>query len=285
MAKAIFKKSYSMNSPKSTSKDIQDSTVNQDTVKHDTLFDKPFTTPLDKVARFSFDEQVVACFPDMIRRSVPGYGQVLAMLPLFARRHCKYRQQNNDGQRVSRIYDLGCSLGGATMALAGEFESSDLQIKAVDISPAMTTEAEKLLSDNYPKHDIEVITADIRDIELEPCDMVILNLTLQFLPAEDRVAVLKKIYNALSEGGILVLTEKTHAVDEQYDAWLVERYYDFKRANGYSEMEISGKRNALENVLITDALDQHHQRLSDVGFARHLTWFQFLNFVSVVAFK
>ena len=250
-------------------------------VLHDTLF----TTPLDKAARFSFDEQVVACFPDMIRRSVPGYGQVLAMLPLFARRHCKYRQQDENGQRVSRVYDLGCSLGGATMALAGEFAAHDLQIKAVDISPAMTSEAQKLLSDNYPKHDIEVITTDIRNIELEPCDMVILNLTLQFLPATDRVAVLEKIYVALSEGGILVLTEKTHAFDEQYDAWLVERYYDFKRANGYSEMEISGKRNALENVLITDTLDQHHERLSQVGFARHLTWFQFLNFASMVAFK
>lgn len=255
--------------------------VQREIIQHDTLF----TTPLDKAARFSFDEQVVACFPDMIRRSVPGYGQVLAMLPIFAKRHCKYCQQTNEGQRVSRIYDLGCSLGGASMALAGEFAPHDLQIKAIDISPAMTTEALKLLKDNYPDHDIEVITADIRKVELEPCDMVILNLTLQFLPAADRVAVLEKIYAALSAGGILVLTEKTHAFDEQADAWLVERYYDFKRANGYSEMEISGKRNALENVLITDTLAEHHERLDNVGFARHLTWFQFLNFVSIVAFK
>ena len=264
---------------------LQPDTLQPDTLQHDTLFDKPFTTPLDKAARFSFDEQVVACFPDMIRRSVPGYGQVLAMLPIFARRHCKYRQQNDSGQRVSRIYDLGCSLGGATMALAGEFATHDLQIKAVDISPAMTFEASRLLNNHYPEHDIDVITADIRDIELEPCDMVILNLTLQFLPVVDRVAVLTKIYAALSDGGILVLTEKTHDFDEQYDAWLVERYYDFKRANGYSEMEISGKRNALENVLMTDTLAQHHERLSQVGFARHLTWFQFLNFASMVGFK
>src|SRR5690606_14584928 len=264
-----------------TNDTVKKDTVKNDIIKHDTLF----TTPLDKAARFSFDEQVVACFPDMIRRSVPGYGQMLAMLPIFARRHCKYRQQDNNGQRVSRVYDLGCSLGAASMALAGEFEPQDLQIKAIDISPAMTTEASALLTENYPAHNIEVITADIRDVEFEPCDMVILNLTLQFLPAADRVAVLEKIYAALSEGGILVLTEKTHAFDEQYDAWLVERYYDFKRANGYTEMEISGKRNALENVLITDTLDEHHTRLAQVGFERHLTWFQFLNFVSIVAFK
>ena len=256
---------------------------------HDTLFDQPFTTPLDKVARFSFDEQVVACFPDMIRRSVPGYGQVLAMLPIFARRHCQFRQSNDEGERISRIYDLGCSLGGASMALlnkqAGGFDASEVQIKAVDISPAMTQKASQVLAENYPDYDIEVITADIREFELEPCDMVVLNLTLQFLPVADRVAVLQRIYQALTAGGILLLTEKIHSTDEQDEAWLVERYYDFKRANGYSEMEISGKRNALENVLITDTLDEHHQRLKSVGFERSLTWFQFLNFASMMAMK
>jgi tRNA (cmo5U34)-methyltransferase len=252
------------------------------------VFDNVFTTPLDRAARFSFDEQVVACFPDMIRRSVPGYGQVLAMLPIFAQRHCQFGQRNAAGKRVSRIYDLGCSLGGASMALvseAGGFAADDLQIKAIDISPAMTDKAKTLLTDNYPEHDIEVITADIREVELEPCDMVVLNLTLQFLPPADRLAVLQNIYSSLNEGGILVLTEKTHAGDEQDDAWLVERYYDFKRSNGYSELEISGKRNALENVLMTDTLPQHHERLNAVGFARTLTWFQFLNFASIVAFK
>ena len=258
--------------------------VQPDTV----VYDNVFTTPLDKAARFSFDEQVVACFPDMIRRSVPGYGQMLAMLPIFAKRHCQFGQINENGQRISRVYDLGTSLGGATMALlneAGGFAPDELQIKAVDISPAMTQKAEGLLKENYPDHDIEVITADIRELEFEPCDMVILNLTLQFLPPEDRTQVLQTVYNALNDGGILILTEKNHTGDEQDDAWLVERYYDFKRANGYSELEISGKRNALENVLITDTLELHHQRLKQVGFSRSLTWFQFLNFASMVAFK
>ena len=247
---------------------------------HDTLF----TTPLDKTARFSFDEQVVACFPDMIRRSVPGYGQVLAMLPIFARRHCGFRQ-SVDSQKVSRIYDLGCSLGAVSFALAGEFSPHDLQIKAVDISPPMCDKARALLTEHYPQHDIEVITADVCEVDLQPCDMLVLDLTLQFLPVEQRESLLKKCHTALAEGGILILTEKIHAQDEQDDAWLVERYYDFKRGNGYSEMEISGKRNALENVLVTDTLDFHHKRLANVGFERNFTWFQFLNFASMIAFK
>ncbi len=255
----------------------------------DTLFDKPFTTPLDKASRFSFDEQVVACFPDMIRRSVPGYGQVLSMLPIIARRHCQYRQLNEHGQKVSRIYDLGCSLGGATMALLNEqangFAENEVQIKAIDISPAMTEKATHLIAKHYPKHDIEVITADICKVAIQPCDMIVINLTLQFLPVEQRLALLKKCHNALVQGGVLILTEKTHLNNEQDDAWRVERYYDFKRANGYSELEISGKRTALENVLITDTLEAHHQRLAMAGFERSMTWFQFLNFYSLVAFK
>lgn len=247
---------------------------------HDTIF----TTPLDKSARFSFDEEVVACFPDMIRRSVPGYGQMLAMLPILARRHCAHRQ-NDDGQKFSRVYDLGCSLGAVSFALAEQFSPDELQILAVDISAPMIDKAKTVLGEHYPAHRIHFILDDVCEIQLQECDMIVINLTLQFLSPDKRLDLLKKCHDALAEGGILILTEKTHTLDEQDDAWLVERYYDFKRANGYSELEISGKRNALENVLITDTEEFHHERLSQAGFERSLTWFKFLNFLSIVAFK
>ncbi len=249
--------------------------------KHDTLF----TTPLDKTARFSFDEEVVACFPDMIRRSVPGYGQVLAMLPILARRHCAYRQSDDKGNKISRVYDLGTSLGAVSFALAEKFAPDELHIHAIDISKPMIDKAKTVVSEHYPNHHIDFELADICEIQLLPCDMIVINLTLQFLPPQKRLDVLQKCYNALAEGGILILTEKTHLVDELDDAWRVERYYDFKRANGYSDMEISGKRNALENVLITDTLETHYQRLAQAGFKRVLTWFSFLNFSSLIAFK
>lgn len=248
---------------------------------HDTLF----TTPLDKSARFSFDEEVVACFPDMIRRSVPGYGQMLAMLPIFARRHCAYRQTNANGQKVSRIYDLGTSLGAVSFALADKFNADELEILAVDISAPMIDKAKTVLNEHYPNHHIDFILADICELELQECDMIVLNLTLQFLPPEKRLELLKKCHNALSKGGILILSEKTHLIDEQDNAWLTERYYDFKRANGYSELEISGKRNALENVLITDSEQVHYERLKQAGFDRQMTWFRFLNFISMIGFK
>lgn len=255
-------------------------TMSQKTLSHDTLF----TTPLDKHARFSFDEQVVACFPDMIRRSVPGYGQMLAMLPILAKRHLAFRQLKND-QKVSRIYDLGTSLGAVSFALADKFAPSDLHIVAVDISAPMIDKAKVVMNEHYPNHDIDFVLDDIHHIAFEKCDMIVLNLTLQFLDPDTRLDLLKKCHEALEEGGILILTEKTHLIDEKDDAWRVERYYDFKRANGYSELQISGKRDALENVLMTDTIEMHHDRLRQAGFDRVLTWFMFLNFASVIAFK
>ncbi|HIX61204.1 MAG TPA: carboxy-S-adenosyl-L-methionine synthase CmoA [Candidatus Halomonas stercoripullorum] len=238
--------------------------------------DAIFSTPLDRVARFSFDERVVACFPDMIRRSVPGYGQILGMLGLIANRHLRHG---------AHVYDLGCSLGAASLALAGQLAPDAFRLTAVDISPAMVERARETLAVECPGHAIEVIEGDISTLDYQPSGMVILNFTLQFLPPEKREALLARLYTALEPGGVLILSEKTVDLDERDNAWRVERYHDFKRANGYSDLEISQKRTALENVLVPDTLEVHHARLARAGFARSLTWFQYLNFASMIAFK
>ncbi len=238
--------------------------------------DAIFTTPLDRVARFSFDERVVACFPDMIRRSVPGYGQILGMLGLIAARHLRHG---------ARVYDLGCSLGGAGLALAGQLSPEAFRYVGVDLSPAMVARARETLAAECPDNAMQVIEGDIRTLPYEPAGMIVLNFTLQFLAPEDRDALMERLFETLEPGGVLVLSEKVVADDEQENAWRVERYHDFKRANGYSEMEISQKRTALENVLVPDTLAAHHARLSRAGFSRSHTWFQFLNFASLIAFK
>jgi tRNA (cmo5U34)-methyltransferase len=238
--------------------------------------DAIFTTPLDRVARFSFDERVVACFPDMIRRSVPGYGQILGMLGLIARRHLRHD---------ARVYDLGCSLGAAGLALAGTLPPEAFRYVGVDLSPAMVSRARETLATECPDHRMEAVEGDIRTLDYRPAGMILLNFTLQFLPPDDRDALMARLFEALEPGGVLVLSEKVVAEDEQENAWRVERYHDFKRANGYSELEISQKRTALENVLVPDSLEGHHARLARAGFPRSLTWFQYLNFASLIAFK
>ncbi len=238
--------------------------------------DAIFTTPLDRVASFSFDERVVACFPDMIRRSVPGYGQILGMLGVIAARHLRHG---------GHVYDLGCSLGAVGLALAGRLPPEAFTLTGVDLSPAMVERARATFASECPEHRIETLEGDIRHLDYRPAGMIVLNFTLQFLPPGDRDAVIDTLFATLEPGGVLVLSEKIVAADEQENAWLVERYHDFKRANGYSDLEISQKRTALENVLVPDTLEGHHARLARAGFARTTTWFQYLNFASLVAFK
>ena len=142
--------------------------------------DAIFSTPLDRVARFSFDEKVVACFPDMIRRSVPGYGQILGMLSLIAQRHLRHG---------AHVYDLGCSLGASGLALAGALPPDAFRYTGVDLSPAMVAQARQTFQQECPEHAMQVEEADIRALEYAPSGMIILNFTLQFLPAADRKSV------------------------------------------------------------------------------------------------
>jgi len=86
-------------------------------------------------------------------------------------------------------------------------------------------------------------------------------------------------------GGVLILSEKIKFADAEQQALMTELYMEFKRANGYSELEISQKRSALENVLLPDTLETHQERLKLAGFSESLVWFQNFVFASILAVK
>ena len=132
---------------------------------------------------------------------------------------------------------------------------------------------------------VDVIEADINDIEFENASFVVLNFTLQFLPRGQRQQLINKIYQGLNTGGALVLSEKLTMGSEQLDANIIDVHHDFKKLNGYSDMEIAQKRAALENVLIPDTREQHYQRFKEAGFTQFDTWFQHYNFASFIAVK
>lgn len=239
--------------------------------------DALFANPLDKLASFSFDEKVVQVFPDMIKRSVPGYSQILGMAGVIARR---YVPENG------RVYDLGASLGAATFSVAEQLsELEQVELITVDNSPAMTERCTQLLAETLPNRSVTTLCADIRTLDYQPCDLILLNFTLQFLPPEDRQPLIKRLFQALRPGGALILSEKIHFTDPRQAQLLYELHHDFKRANGYSDMEISQKRTALEDVLRTDTPEQQLQRLNQAGFSFNTLWFQYLNFASFLALK
>ena len=135
------------------------------------------------------------------------------------------------------------------------------------------------------KHQYELHCADILEITIKNASIVVLNFTLQFIPIEQRLPLLEAIFSGLRPGGVLILSEKIHFADPDQQEMNEELHHQFKQANGYSELEISQKRTALERVLIPETIEAHRQRLSQVGFKQCDTWFRCFNFVSWVAVK
>lgn len=238
--------------------------------------DDIFSSPINNIGNFAFDEKVVEVFPDMIQRSVPGYSNIISAIGMLAERFVKPN---------SVIYDLGCSLGASTLSIRRNIHQEGCKIISVDNSKAMVERCRLHVNAYRSDTPVEVIEADIREIEIENASMVVLNFTLQFLSPEDRQSLLEKIYAGLRPGGILILSEKYVFEDESANELLIDLHHDFKRANGYSELEISQKRSAIENVLIPDSIPMHRKRLTDIGFSNVEVWFQCFNFGSMFAIK
>lgn len=238
--------------------------------------DDLYAKPYQQVSDFQFDNKVAGVFNDMIRRSVPGYGQIINTIGDLSQ---KYATPN------SKIYDLGCSLGAATLSVRRRVEGRNCQIIAVDNSESMIERCKENLSAYVSETPVKLVCGDIRDIEIENASLVILNFTMQFLAPEHRQSLLKKIYDGLQPGGLLVLSEKLYFQQDQIQSTLDDLHLDFKRANGYSELEISQKRSSLEHVMKPDTLQQHEKRIKQQGFSQFSVWFQCFNFASMVAIK
>lgn len=238
--------------------------------------DAIYAQPLGQLSDFRFDDRVAEVFPDMISRSVPGYSTMISTIGLLAG---KYAQ--ND----SRLYDLGCSLGAACIAMKQHVQATGAEIIGVDNSEAMVRRCQSHVDAWRGDLPVNILCADILDVELKPCSVVVLNFTLQFVEPELRAALIQKIYDALLPGGILILSEKVRHDDPTADALLVDLHHEFKRQNGYSELEISQKRAALENVMRIDTSEIHAERLSTAGFTTVQNWYRCFNFTSWFAIK
>ncbi|WP_263146781.1 carboxy-S-adenosyl-L-methionine synthase CmoA [Pseudomonas alcaligenes] len=240
--------------------------------------DRIYSTPQPQVSDFVFNEDVVRVFPDMIKRSVPGYPTIVENIGVLAAQFA---------QPHSCLYDLGSSLGAVTQALRRHVKSEGCRVVAVDNSAAMVTRCREYLHGQDSMFQellpVDVVEADILALEFQPASLIALNFTLQFIAPDQRPALLGRLRRALLPGGALILSEKLRFEEAEEHRLLTDLHIAFKRANGYSELEIAQKRSALENVMRPDSLEVHRERLLDAGFRQVVPWFQCLNFASLIA--
>ena len=238
--------------------------------------DRIYSQQQRHVVDFAFDETVVKVFADMIRRSVPGYEAILSLLSVIG---SQYIRDN------SKVYDIGCSLGAGLAALTAQVNLKSVQYIAVDTSSQMLEKARSNLLDFVPKEQLLLLNQRAQDLSIEDASLVLMNFTLQFVEPDDRMDVIQKVYHGLNPGGVLVLSEKWHYESSRVDQDLTDLHHRFKALNGYSDLEISQKRTAIENVMITDSRDKQEKRLYKAGFNTVFPWFQCLNFGSLIAIK
>jgi tRNA (cmo5U34)-methyltransferase len=229
---------------------------------------------------FRFDESVARVFPDMLRRSVPGYAATLEAIGSLAARFV------TDG---SCCYDLGCSLGAATLAMRQGIRAPDCRIIAVDNAPAMIERCRRLLAEDEAAHPgrtpVDLKLEDLRRTSIGNASLVVMNYTLQFVAREARDKLVGHIAEGLLPGGLLFLSEKVVDEDPTMEALLADLYHEHKRRNNYSALEVARKRAALENVLVPETVAAHRRRLAAAGFKNTAVWLRHFNFVSLIAIK
>jgi tRNA (cmo5U34)-methyltransferase len=238
--------------------------------------DRVFSEKLTTITPFRFNEKVARVFDDMLVRSVPLYGEVLKQQARIA------RQFYRDG---THIFDLGCSHGNLGILLLDCFGDAAFKMTAVDSSEPMIQRFKKRLAVHDSQGCIDLACACIENIVISNASVVVINLTLQFLDRQKRDSLIQSAFNGLCKGGILLLTEKTVHPDSQMNALEQDYYYQFKRENGYTELEISQKRDALERVLVPETVAEHENRIQKAGFELFNVWLKWFNFTSMIAVK
>jgi len=250
----------------------------------DQIYQARDNQPRAKRGSFVFDKRVATVFEDMISRSVPGYQQILEMLPTLTRQ-C---QGSQTPEMQANYYDLGCSLGAGMIAMTQGLdpEARNTTVVGIDNSAAMIDQARQnidLLENQIT--DTKLIEQDLLASEISSAMMVLMNFTLQFIALEHRDHLIQRIYDGLHSNGYLVLSEKITFDDNATNQALISIHHQFKADQGYSQLEIAQKRDAIENVLIPETLEAHTIRLKNAGFRIITPWVQNLQFISILAIK
>ncbi len=238
--------------------------------------DEVFREEIEKVSDFKFGANVAKVFDDMVNRSVPFYGEIQRMMAELAADHAR---------EETFVYDLGCSTG-TTMIGMDTMVDQDIKFIGIDDSQEMLDKCKSKLMEIGFSRPYELRCADLgKGITIENASVVVLCLTLQFVRPIYRERLLKDIYNGLNPGGVLILVEKILAEENNFNRDFINYYYNYKRRNNYSELEISQKREALENVLVPYKLSENITLLRDQGFAHCEVFFKWYNFAGLVAVK
>lgn len=238
--------------------------------------DEVFKDPQKAVTDFAFGEKVASVFDDMLLRSVPFYEEMQRMIGELSSDFAV------DG---TNIYDLGCSTGTTILHLSSQLPHK-VRFVGVDNSEDMLKRCRAKLTEAHFKRPHELVCADLNQTcPIENASVVLMVLTLQFIRPLQRERLIRQILDGMVENGCLIVVEKVLGEDSLFNRLFIKHYYEFKKRNGYSQLEIAQKREALENVLVPYKLLENRELLLRAGFRHCDAFFKWYNFSGLIAVK
>ncbi len=236
--------------------------------------DNLFREKREKIDDFHFGQATAQVFDDMLDRSVPFYGEIQR---LMAELSADFAVEG------SRLYDLGCSTGN-TLVCLDQILPPNLHFVGVDASAEMLEQARTKLTASGTRRSFELVQQNLEQgLVIQDASVVILNLTLQFVRPIYRDRLIADLTRGLREEGCLILVEKLVSPNPVLNRLFIRNYYQFKQRNGYSELEIAQKREALENVLIPYQFEENRELLLRNGFVEVEVFFRWYNFCGMIA--
>ncbi|HEY5941227.1 MAG TPA: carboxy-S-adenosyl-L-methionine synthase CmoA [Gemmatimonadales bacterium] len=238
--------------------------------------DRIFAERVERARDFAFDRRTAEVFDDMVGRSVPFYDEMQRMTAEIAA---------DFATPGSNLYDLGCSTG-TTLAALDPLVNPAVRFVGMDNSAEMLGKAREKLGRLPPGRQRDLVQADLHELPpIENASVVILALTLQFVRPLQREGLIRTICAGTNDQGCLILLEKLTEADTLFNRLFIKYYYNMKRRHGYSDLEISQKREALENVLIPYHLEENRDLLIHSGYTRFQMFFRWYNFCGMLAVK
>jgi trans-aconitate methyltransferase len=193
-----------------------------------------------KKGYWKFDDEVARLFDEIARTNIPHYEDVIWKCLAVAK-------EAFPDKTTAKIIDVGSALGHTMEIFRG---AGYAHVFGVDSSESMHAQSRVkknlILSSTFPK-------------EHGPFDLVLANWTLHFV--KEREKYLSDIFAGMSQGGVLILTDKMESTKEKN-----AHYHAFKRAQGLTEEEIVAKAAAIEGILIPFPQEWYLETLPRIGF-------------------
>jgi len=227
----------------------------------------------DIAGTWRFDEDIASNFVDHIQRSIPFYNELQDDVVKIL---------NNVLTDNSIVIDIGGATGETISRINENMPQKCIKYFYIDNSSAMLKKAKDNLKDvNY----VTYFSSNIETLQLPKSDAIIMLYTMQFVPFAHRLPTLKKIYDSLKPGGILILSEKVSCKFKNVEMLFCDLLHNIKINNGFTESEIHHKQLQLQNVLMPLSTDEYLTMLQQIGFNEFDIFFKSNSFVGFIAFK